>query len=98
MICLILSRRYAVHLADAAVSTCPPLSTRIRLSCHFDEGRADDIGDGERLDAGHFPKPDFFAARKTFRIDGGFIVGGFLPRRDLEDVGSRRRADNIRLT
>src|ERR1700682_1563097 len=39
----------------------------------------------------------FSPRAKTFRIDGGFIVGDFLQRRDLEDVGSPRRAANIGL-
>jgi hypothetical protein len=65
--------------------------------CRFNEGGADDIGNGERLDTGHFPKPDLLAARPTCRIDAGIIVDDFLQRRDLEDIGGTRSAADIGL-
>src|SRR6185436_19532317 len=72
-------------------------SARIRFSRRLDEARADDVGDGERLDARHLAEPDLAAACKTIRIDGAVVVGNFFQRSDFQDVGAARRAADIRL-
>src|ERR1700676_5412817 len=84
-------------VADMPCAFKSSRSSRIGFSSIFDKGRTHHFGNGEQLDAGHFPKPDFFAARKTCRIDGGVIVDDFLQGRDFEDVGAARRAADIGL-
>src|SRR6202020_3563547 len=71
-------------------------SAGIRLPGRQYEIGSDDIGHGQRFDAGHLPEPDFLAAGKTRRVDRTIIVGDFLERGNLEDISLARSAPNKR--
>src|SRR4051794_15568885 len=72
-------------------------SSWICLPRRLYEGRIYHIGNCEWFDAGHFPEPDLLTSRETRCIYCGIIIGHFLQRRDLENIGRTRRTSDVRL-
>src|SRR5262249_9922840 len=89
--------RSAGYSSTTALRSSLAPSTRIGLSRRRDEARADNVGDRQRLDAGHLTEPHLLATGKVRGLDGAFVIRDLLQRSDFEQVCRPRRAADIGL-